>query len=211
MVDVLLIVLPASGHDADHVARYDWSVAFTSSTERCPLSFASTLRTAYSAEPNGQVVLDKLADVRPLVAHLDEHDRVGAACRRRKAGREQHERRHGTCRYFGATGERTANLTRTHARDQRLEKSVAGIPMKAQRVHTNVSGAKSTAWGSGLRAASAGCVASFTVTARDAEGHARRRRRGVCGCSSRDGTVASEGTWSTTRTARTSARTCRRR
>ena len=31
----------------------------------------------------------------PAVAHLDEHDRVGAACRRRKAGREQHERRHG--------------------------------------------------------------------------------------------------------------------
>ena len=45
--------------------------------------------------------------------------------------------------------------------------------MKAQRVHTNVSGAKSTALGSGLRAASAGCVASFTVTARDAEGHTR--------------------------------------
>ena len=67
--------------------------------------------------------------------------------------------------------------------------------MKAQRVHTNVSGAKSTAWGSGLRAASAGCVASFTVTARDAEGHTRGGGGDVVVVRllESDGTVASEG------------------
>ena len=67
--------------------------------------------------------------------------------------------------------------------------------MKAQRVHTNVSGAKSTAWGSGLRAASAGCVASFTVTARDAEGHTRGGGGDgvVVRLLESDGTVASEG------------------